>query len=439
MKQFFLIPVLLMGTLMLSSFEKKGVVYKKSPRGLEYAIVRDIPGTVHPAPGNVIELHMIAFVHFPGADSIVLDTRKMYANEPARFKMPELSGKSGDIMEGLTLMTKGDSALFQVPVDTIIAQGNPVPPFLKAGLGQKIVYKVSLVNFMTEAEAEQAAKQAMAKQATIDDGLIKDYLSKNLITAKRTTSGLYYTVETMGTGAPATTSDVASVFYTGMDLKGIPFDSNIDTQFHHGGQAFDYRPGSGRAIKGWEEAIPMFPKGTKATIYLPSGLAYGPPGHPPVIAQNAILVFKIEIRDVKEAPELHQASTDDKLIKEYLAKNHIEALRTSSGMYYKITKPGTGPKPPTGAKVSVNYTGMRLDGVHFDSNTEAQFNHVQPFEFNLGQGGVIKGWDEGIALLNKGAKATLYIPSAMAYGASSPSKLIPENSVLVFDVELVNF
>jgi FKBP-type peptidyl-prolyl cis-trans isomerase len=86
----------------------------------------------------------------------------------------------------------------------------------------------------------------------------------------------------------------------------------------------------------------------------------------------------------------------------------------------------------------MNYTGMTLAGAKFDSNVDPQFNHVQPFWFNLGMGQVIKGWDEGIALMPKGSKGTLYIPSTLAYGAQSPSPLIPANSVLVFDVEVVD-
>ncbi|MBW7913577.1 MAG: FKBP-type peptidyl-prolyl cis-trans isomerase, partial [Taibaiella sp.] len=128
---------------------------------------------------------------------------------------------------------------------------------------------------------------------------------------------------------------------------------------------------------------------------------------------------------------------DDNLIQEHLAKNKIKAEKTASGLYYKMTKQGTGAQATAGQKVSVNYTGMLLNGEKFDSNVDPQFQHVQPFEFMLGAGNVIRGWDEGIALLKEGGKATLYIPSNLAYGKNSPSPKIPANSVLVFDVELV--
>ena len=106
-------------------------------------------------------------------------------------------------------------------------------------------------------------------------------------------------------------------------------------------------------------------------------------------------------------------------------------------MYYVITQAGTGEKPKTGQTVIANYTGKLLNGTKFDSNMEEAFHHVSPFSFALGQHMVITGWDLGFALLNKGAKATLYIPSNLAYGENGQGP-IPANSPLIFDVELVD-
>ena len=86
----------------------------------------------------------------------------------------------------------------------------------------------------------------------------------------------------------------------------------------------------------------------------------------------------------------------------------------------------------------MNYTGKLLIGTPFDSNVDPQFGHVSPFVFALGTGQVIRGWDEGIALFKKGGKGVLYIPSSLAYGERSPGPQIPANSVLIFDVEVVD-
>lgn len=132
-----------------------------------------------------------------------------------------------------------------------------------------------------------------------------------------------------------------------------------------------------------------------------------------------------------------QLIVDDVLLKNYFTNNKLTPLKTASGLYYSITRKGTGPKPATGDSVTINYTGKLTNGNVFDSNVDPAFNHVTPLGFRLNKGQVIKGWDEGISLLSKGTVATLYIPSVYAYGAQSPGPQIPANAIMVFDVEVV--
>jgi FKBP-type peptidyl-prolyl cis-trans isomerase FkpA len=109
---------------------------------------------------------------------------------------------------------------------------------------------------------------------------------------------------------------------------------------------------------------------------------------------------------------------------------------TPSGLGYIIHDPGVeGTKPAKGAQVSVNYYGMlAADGKMVDSS----FKTGQPYQFPVGMAQVMPGWDEGIMLLNKGAKATLFIPAALGYGAAGSPPVIPGNADLVFYVELEN-
>ena len=121
-------------------------------------------------------------------------------------------------------------------------------------------------------------------------------------------------------------------------------------------------------------------------------------------------------------------------------ENEMEDLiggmqKTSSGLYYTITREGTGEEPAKGSNVSVHYRGMMLDGTVFDSSYERN----EPINFPLGQGRVIKGWDEGIALLKKGSAAKLVIPSELAYGSRGAGEIIPPETTLIFEVELVDF
>ena len=109
-------------------------------------------------------------------------------------------------------------------------------------------------------------------------------------------------------------------------------------------------------------------------------------------------------------------------------------LQTSpSGLQYTIDQPGTGAQPKAGQTVSVHYTGWLPDGTKFDSSRD----RGAPIEFPLGQGRVIKGWDEGIAAMSIGEKRTLVIPPALGYGARGAGGVIPPNATLVFKVELV--
>lgn len=108
-------------------------------------------------------------------------------------------------------------------------------------------------------------------------------------------------------------------------------------------------------------------------------------------------------------------------------------VTTPSGLKYQDVQVGTGTSPRLGQTVVVHYTGKLTNGEKFDSSVD----RGQPFEFPLGQGRVIKGWDEGIASMKVGGKRILTIPADLAYGARSPSPKIPPNSVLVFDVELL--
>ena len=133
-----------------------------------------------------------------------------------------------------------------------------------------------------------------------------------------------------------------------------------------------------------------------------------------------------------------QKKIDRKLLHDYFAKNRIKPEFTESGLYYVIHSDGKGDPPTAGQNISVNYTGKLLNGNVFDSNTDPIFKHVEPFTFEVGKGKVIKGWDEGLLLLRKGAKATFYIPSGLAYGSQDRSPSIPPNSILVFDVEITD-
>jgi FKBP-type peptidyl-prolyl cis-trans isomerase FkpA len=176
----------------------------------------------------------------------------------------------------------------------------------------------------------------------------------------------------------------------------------------------------------------------------------------PALAKAKRLTYGIVLMDVKTKDQYDQAQIEERkaaeekagvfkeqeaaiatqlggIVKDYTAgKNKDKIKTTASGLKYMILEEGTGKKAEAGKTVDVMYYGMLPNGEEFDN----AYKRGQPFSFPLGQGQVIKGWDEGIALLNEGTKAVLFVPSSLGYGDQGTGK-IPANSELVFYVELM--
>lgn len=164
---------------------------------------------------------------------------------------------------------------------------------------------------------------------------------------------------------------------------------------------------------------------------------------PDFVDSASIIRWEVKLVDIMTEEEVNariQAAMDEKFaaadetLRAYLAENNIEATPTESGLIYVCTQPGNGAKPEAGKKVKVHYTGTLLDGTKFDSSVD----HGEPFEFPLGMGYVIPGWDEGVAMMSKGEKGILYVPAKLAYGERQAGP-IPAFSNLIFEVELVDF
>ncbi len=160
-------------------------------------------------------------------------------------------------------------------------------------------------------------------------------------------------------------------------------------------------------------------------------------------ADSARMVAMEEAQENVKKLDAETLVKDDKTLQEYFKKNNIQVQKAPKGTYVQILQPGTGAAIDTSVIVKTNYTGTTMEGKKFDSNTDPAFNHVEPLLVNMTSDpslgtSVIPGWTDGMTLLSKGAKAKFYVPSSLAYGSQAAGPDIKPNSILIFEVEIVD-
>ncbi len=217
-----------------------------------------------------------------------------------------------------------------------------------------------------------------------------------------TASGLKYSDVVMGTGKTPGADDWVTVQFTATLQDG----TLIGASSLRGGPATIPLAELAKEVAGWSEGMSTMKVGGTRELVVPPKLAYGDKGAGNVIPPNATLVFIVEMLDTKPAPKVEMT---DLVV-------------------------GTGAEAVPGKSVVVNYTGTLTNGVVFDSS----FKRNEPFTLTLGAGQVIPGWEQGLQGMKVGGTRVLTIPSELGYGAQGAGNLIPPNSTLVFQVELLN-
>ena len=209
-----------------------------------------------------------------------------------------------------------------------------------------------------------------------------------------TPSGLKYEDIVVGTGASPAPTDMVTVHYTGTLQDGTVFDAS---RLHGGPISF---PLNG-VIKGWSEGVGSMKVGGTRKLIIPPELGYGSQAQGPIPA-NSTLTFIVELVDV---PKL---KSEDQQV-------------------------GTGAQAVPGKTLSVYYTGKLENGKVFDSNVGKT-----PLTFMLGGGQMIPGFEQGVTGMKVGGTRTITIPASLGYGAQGQGDVIPPNSTLIFEVELVD-
>jgi peptidylprolyl isomerase len=234
-----------------------------------------------------------------------------------------------------------------------------------------------------------------------------------------TESGLQYFDMVVGTGETPADRRVVKVEYSGFLEDGTMFDSSFKRP-----EGFSFVLGASQVIKGWDEGLASMQVGGKRQLKIPGDLAYGARGKPPRIPPNATLIFDIELLEIS-APRIVPSAPQTVADADYTT--------TESGLKFYDFVVGDGLSPKNGQRVKIDYSGWFMDGKMFDSS----FKRATAIEFPLGKGRVIKGWDEGISTMKVGGKRQLRIPADLAYGERGRPPVIPPNSELIFEVELL--
>ncbi len=365
--------------------------YKTTSSGLQYIIHEKGKGE-KPKPGEKVT------VHYEGRlmnDTIFDSSYKR--NEPFTFALGQ-----GQVIkgwdEGIALLNEGDSATLIIPPDLGYGQQNmgTIPP------NSTLKFTVKLVKIQAEVKVEPyntAGKDTIKTPSGL----------KCVLVSEKNKNG----------NKPQKGSNVI-VHYTGYFEDGKIFDSSVKR-----GEPIKFQLGKGMVIKGWDEGLSLLKAGDKARLLIPYQLAYGEAGRSPVIPAKANLIFDVELVDFTPEVKPEAYNTKGK-----------DTLSTPSGLKYIIVKQGAKDAVKASAKktVSVHYTGYFENGDIFDSSIQ----RGQPISFELGTGKVIKGWDEGIALMKVGDKLRLLIPYQLAYGEQGYAGAIPPKSNLIFDVELIS-
>jgi len=254
-----------------------------------------------------------------------------------------------------------------------------------------------------------------------DQEKIQQYIQLKGLTTSVTPSGIHYVIEREGEGEHPSPYAVAMVHYRGTFLDGTQFWSSYDKGVVEKFQLH-------QVVEGWMQGIPLLKKGGKGLFIIPSDLAYGAAGRGEEIQPHQILIFEIELVDFYEV----QLGKEIKMIEGYILENSLDMKKTKSGIHYKIENIGNGWGPVSDSNITLNYTCKNLNGETFWST----YSKGKPSKMMLRE--YIRAFSEILPMIREGGKVKMIVPSILAYGRDGWKSTIPPNTVLIYDLELVD-
>ncbi len=273
----------------LTSCDNAHKGYSKTDEGLYYRFLTTNEGEL-PNVGDVIDYQWACIVN---------DVDTLIPASPFLYQLMEPQYPT-DLMRGLAMMHKGDSASFIVDADSAALYIFGNQQYIdKYGEKDIMRFEVKMNDFYPESEfvkrMVESVKEQYPEETAKANADLQAYFTENNIVATPTATGLYYVMTSEGNGEMPAKGDIVKVHYTGKLLDGTVFDSSIER-----GEPIEFPVGAGYVIPGWDEGIMMMSVGEKGVLYIPYYLAYGPNGSAPVIPPFATLIFDVELTGIQK-------------------------------------------------------------------------------------------------------------------------------------------
>jgi FKBP-type peptidyl-prolyl cis-trans isomerase len=279
---------------------------RETPSGFKFDVIKQGDGRL-PKPGDIVIMDMLIY---DGNDSLWHDSRSDVYPEMVKILDESMKETEHGLTETFRMMSKGDSIVIKMEAKDFFplvwnsappAYMDPEAPMTTQVLCRDILDSASYRTFIArldsvnnaqqmerfERSSQEAASTAI-EQLALDGKIIDAYLRSKGVRAETLPSGLRYILKKEGTGALIKDGDFVTMRYAGQNLDGKEFDSG----------EYSFTVGRQEVIRGWDEIAKIMKQGTALTVFIPSGMAYGPGGRPPIMP-NAILIFDMECIGLK--------------------------------------------------------------------------------------------------------------------------------------------
>jgi FKBP-type peptidyl-prolyl cis-trans isomerase len=280
-----------------------GKGYETTSSGLEYKFIREGKGP-KPVDGEYLMVHAIFTTQI---DSVIFNSYENDMLVPVRYDTLSLSLQNTTLLEeGFYMMQKGDSASFRIKAENLYERtfGASLPTTIPRGSlitcqvkAEEILTPSAYMHWQEEEIKKKQEKLSLENKTQLESDIliIDEYLQKNNLNAQTTTSGLRYIIHEAGTGRFPAQRDTVLFHYQGKLLDGTVIVDSKEKDL----APRSFVMGSKQILTGWEEGITLLKKGAKASLYLPSPLAYGARGLQNVVDPNMILVIDIELIEIR--------------------------------------------------------------------------------------------------------------------------------------------